>query len=115
MNKLYKFCICCTLSCASLNIAAAVSYEVKGTNNEKAIANLNVYLSGLSAPDNVDNETYLNEVVITAKESLIALGFYQSQITSSVSGEENKQTVTLDVDFGTRTGVGLNMLLICEL
>jgi len=105
MNKLYKFCICCTLSCASLNIAAAVSYEVKGTNNEKAIANLNVYLSGLSAPDNVDNETYLNEVVITAKESLIALGFYQSQITSSVSGEENKQTVTLDVDLGTRTTI----------
>ena len=105
MNKLYKFCICCTLSCASLNIAAAVSYEVKGTNNEKAIANLNVYLRGLSAPDNVDNETYLNEVVITAKESLIALGFYQSQITSSVSGEENKQTVTLDVDLGTRTTI----------
>ena len=56
MNKLYRICICCVLTCASFSVTAAISYAIKGTDNEKAIANLNVYLSGLSAPDNADNE-----------------------------------------------------------
>ena len=105
MNKLYRICICCVLTCASFSVTAAISYAIKGTDNEKAIANLNVYLSGLSAPDNADNENYLNEVIITGKESLVALGFYQTKITTSISGEESKQVVTLDVDLGPRTTI----------
>lgn len=105
MNKLHRFCIYCVLTCTSYSITAAVTYQVKGTDNEKAIANLNVYLSGVSAPEDADNEVYLDEVVTTAKESVVALGFYQSKIIATVDGEDNKQTVTLDVELGTRTTI----------
>lgn len=105
MKNIYKLYLCCLLSLVSSNVVANVSFEIKGIKDNKASANLKVFLNGLSVPDNADDETYLNEVVVTGKESLVALGYYQAKITPSVTGDEKKQTVTVDVDLGTRTTI----------
>jgi len=105
MKKIYKFCLFCLLAGLSFNTVAAVSFEVKGIEDSKVIANLKAFLNGLSVPENADNEAYLNEVVKVSKESLVALGYYQAKAVTSVNGDEKKQTVTVDVELGTRTSI----------
>lgn len=104
MKIIYKFYTCCILSCLSLSVTAAVNYEVTGTNDDKSIANLMVYLEALTAPEDVDNDNYLNEVINTSQDSLMAIGYYQSTVEASVS-EEKSQTVTVNVTLGDRTKI----------
>ncbi|MGJ8582379.1 MAG: POTRA domain-containing protein, partial [Psychromonas sp.] len=102
MKKLYRLCFYSLLvSCAS-QVNAAVNYDIKGSSDQQATDNIRVYLSGISAPDSIDNVGYLSEVVETAKESVTALGYYQSQITTTIKEEGDKQTVTLEVTLGDR-------------
>ncbi|MEL0629831.1 autotransporter assembly complex family protein [Psychromonas aquatilis] len=100
MKKIYPFYL---LSCLSFNLYADISYEVEGTENEQAIANINVFLQSLSEPDDADNQSFINEVIVTSQQSLIALGYYQSEIYGTVSGEIDDQVVTLDVNLGPQT------------
>tara|TARA_R110001583_G_scaffold100306_6_gene246267 strand:+ start:749 stop:2467 length:1719 start_codon:yes stop_codon:yes gene_type:complete len=105
MKKIYKFCLYCLLAGLSFNAVAAVTFEVKGIEDSKVITNLKAFLNGLSVPENADNEAYLNEVVKVSKESLVALGYYQAKVVTSVNGDEKKQIVTVDVELGTRTSI----------
>ena len=105
MKKIYKFCLYCLLAGLSFNAVAAVTFEVKGIEDSKVITNLKAFLNGLSVPENADNEAYLNEVVKVSKESLVALGYYQTKVVTSVNGDEKKQIVTVDVELGTRTSI----------
>lgn len=105
MKNFYRFCFFCLLTGFSFNVTAVVNFEVKGIEDSKAIANLKVFLNGLSVPEHADNETYLNEVIKVSKESLIALGYYQAKATTSVTGDDKKQTVTVDIKLGTRTSI----------
>ena len=105
MKKFYRFCLYCLLTGLSLNVTSAVNFEIKGVEDSKATANLKVFLNGLSVPVNADNEAYLNEVSKVSKESLVALGYYQTKVITSVTGNDIKQTVTVDVKLGTRTSI----------
>ena len=102
MKKLHKLCFYYLLASSSLPVHAAVTYDIKGSSDEQATDNIKVYLSGISQPESIDNVTYLSEVVETAKESITALGYYQSQITTSIEEDDDNQIVTLDVDLGQR-------------
>ena len=106
MNKLVKiflYCIILTLTASKVN--AEVSFDFSGVNNNNALDNLNVFLKGLSQPSDADNESYLIEVKETAKQSLIALGYYQARISIDVQGKPDDQIVQIKVNLGTRTSI----------
>ncbi|TEW53007.1 outer membrane protein assembly factor [Psychromonas sp. RZ5] len=88
-----------------LKANAEVSFDISGVGNDKALDNLNVFLKALSQPTDADNESYLIEVKETSKQSLIALGYYQARITTTVKGEPDNQVVQIKVNLGARTSI----------
>ncbi|TEW55237.1 outer membrane protein assembly factor [Psychromonas sp. RZ22] len=105
MNKRYKFCIFCLLiTCLSFKVMASVSFDIEGVEeDDQAKENISVFLKGLTVPEDADNESYLIEVESSTKESLIALGYYQTEVISSVTSDEKDQVVTVTVNLGPRT------------
>lgn len=95
---------------------AEVNFEIKGLKDSEAIDNVNVFLKGLSVPKNANNESYLLEVEDSTKQSLIALGYYQTQTIVSVRDDNKKdQTVTINIKLGIRTKiVAVNLTLTGE-
>ncbi|WP_243836912.1 autotransporter assembly complex protein TamA [Psychromonas algicola] len=106
MNKLFKTLLCSLiLTFIPLKANAEVSFDISGVGNDKALDNLNVFLKALSQPTDADNESYLIEVKETSKQSLIALGYYQARITTTVKGEPDNQVVQIKVNLGARTSI----------
>jgi translocation and assembly module TamA len=101
-NKLYRFLL---LLCLPCNTIASVSYEIQGIEDEKSISNVRVYLEALNAPEDADNDNYLNEVIDTSAQSLMAVGYYQPIIQTTVSGDVDEQIVTVNFELGERTTV----------
>jgi len=110
MNKIYQICL---LTCLSFTVNAKANYEIVGTDNPLVIDNINVYINGLTEPSDIDDQSYLNEVITSSQQSLIAIGYYQAQVVGTIKGELSDQTMILDVDLGERTKiieVDLNLL-----
>ncbi|WP_435234159.1 autotransporter assembly complex protein TamA [Psychromonas sp. PT13] len=83
---------------------ADIDYSIEGVNDE-AKANVSVYLAQMNQPDNAENNIYLKQVEEVTLNALKALGYYQSKMTSTVSGEIGKQTVLVDIVPGAQTHV----------
>lgn len=109
-NKLYCLLI---LFCMPYSAFASVTYDIKGVQDEKSLANIKVYLEALNAPADADNDNYLTEVIDTSEQSLMAVGYYHPMVEASVTGDVENQVVTVQVKLGKRTtitNIDLNLI-----
>jgi translocation and assembly module TamA len=102
INTLYRLLLLCCLPCSAI---AAVSYDIKGIQDEQALANIRVYLEALNAPSDADNDNYLTEVIDSSEQSLMAFGYYNTEIEATVSANNDDQIVTVQVSLGERTSI----------
>ncbi|MDA7746906.1 autotransporter assembly complex protein TamA [Psychromonas sp.] len=105
MKRFYQLLIWFLFICLPYSAYATVTFEIKGVQDNKTKDNILIFLKNLTLPENANNENYLADVEETAKESVIALGYYHTEFTTTVTGTENSQIVTLDVTLGTRTQI----------
>lgn len=87
----------------SFGVIADISFEVSGIQDDKALKNLTVFLDGLTLPKDANNESYLIEVQETSRNSLVALGYYHSDVITVVTTKGDDQIVTINVKLGIRT------------
>jgi translocation and assembly module TamA len=83
-----------------------VEFDIKGTDAH-AKTNVSVFLAGLSEPRDANNERYLTRVEESAREALIALGYYQVVMEMTVSGDIGKQTVIITINPGVQTRINV--------
>lgn len=83
---------------------AKIEFEINGVDGP-ANANISVFLAGLSEPGDAQSEGYLTQVEKLSEQALSALGYYQVQVTTAVSGEIGKQKVTLNITPGVQTRI----------
>jgi len=94
---------------------ADVIFDIKGVQDSQVKTNLSLFLKGLSQPQDANNENYLTEVKQVSKQSLLALGYYQPKITTSVIHNSEQQVVQLTLDLGLRTRINeVNLTLTGE-
>jgi len=97
------------------NIYADILFAINGVDNGEVENNIIVYVNDLSQPKDANNHGFLKQVQNSAQQAANALGFYQMQLNINVSGEIDKQTVTLNVELGMPTRITeLNLKLIGE-
>jgi len=87
----------------SQQVFAEVSFEIEGVEDQATIDNITVFLEGLSAPENANNDSYLTEVIKTTKESVSALGYYHTEVETLVIDNADDQVVIVKVTLGERT------------
>ncbi|WP_372882953.1 autotransporter assembly complex family protein [Psychromonas sp.] len=97
------------------HLHAAVKFDINGVDDSDVEDNIEVFLNALSQPKDANNQSYLKQVGTSARQAVTALGYYQMQFKTVVTGEIGKQTVTLDVNLGEPTRITeFNLKLIGE-
>ena len=85
-------------------VFAVVGFKINGVEKD-ALNNITVFLQGLSEPKNADNETYLKQVKQSTRDALNALGYYQVNLETEVSGKPGRQTVIINVNSAEATRI----------
>lgn len=97
------------------SLYADVNFSIKGVDNKEVKDNISVFLKALSQPQDANNQSYLQQVQNSTRQAVTALGYYQMNLDVNVTGETDKQTVTLQVSLGVPTRITeLNLKLIGE-
>lgn len=97
------------------NLYAEVLFSIKGLDNKDVKENIVVFLKALSQPQNANNQSYLQQVQNSTQQAVTALGYYQMKLDINVTGDTEKQTVTLQVNLGKPTRITeLNLKLMGE-
>jgi len=98
-----------------VNLYAAVNFVLNDVDNSDVEDNITVFLNALSQPTDANNPSYLQQVSNSTRQAVTALGYYEMQLKIDVTGEIDKQTVTLTINIGEPTRISaLNLKLIGE-
>lgn len=101
---IFKFTFLLLIIFYNSTASAAVGFKINGVEKD-AKDNISLFLRELSEPKNADNETYLNQVEQLTYEALNALGYYQVELNTEVSGDIGQQTVTINIVSGVQTRI----------
>jgi len=113
--KIFKLLFLLTTLLVHGSLYADVIFSIKGVDNKDVKENIDVFLKALSQPKDANSQSYLQQVQDSTGQAVTALGYYQMNLEIIVTGETDKQTVTLQVNLGLPTLITeLNLKLIGE-
>jgi translocation and assembly module TamA len=97
------------------SLYADVIFSIEGVDNKDVKENIVILLKALSQPQDANSQSYLQQIQSSTRQAVTALGYYQMNLDINVTGETDKQTVTLLVNLGMATRITeLNLKLIGE-
>lgn len=105
MARFYQYCFSCILLLIAIPSIAETNFQIEGVEEQFVVDNVTVFLKSLTVPKDPDNDGFLAQVVDQSEESLKALGYYQSDIQTSVEKDEDDYVVYVSINLGERTKI----------